>query len=180
MKHRHNRISVVGTSGSGKTTVASEIARRLNIRHVELDALHWKPGWTEASLDEFRRQVDETTSEESWVVDGNYSKVRDIVWGKAETVVWLDLSFRVVFWRILRRTISRILTGEELWSGNRERLGALIGPDSMPLWVLKTYWRRKKEYPELLRSADYSHLLMIRLTSIQEIREWLDSLSHEN
>jgi len=180
VKHRHNRISVVGTSGSGKTTVAAEIAKRLNIRHVELDALHWKPGWTEASLDEFRRQVDETTSEESWVVDGNYSKVRDIVWGKAETVVWLDLSFGVVFWRVLRRTISRIMTGEELWSGNRECLGALIGPDSMPLWVLKTFWRRKKEYPELLRSPDYSHLLMIRLTSSREIREWLDSLSPEH
>ena len=177
MKHRHHRISVIGTSGSGKTTVAAEIAERLNIRHVELDALHWKPGWREAPLDEFRRRVDETTSGESWVVDGNYGKVRDIVWGKAETVVWLDLPFSVVFWRVLWRTISRIFTGEELWSGNRENLGSLIGPDSMPLWVLKTYWRRKKEIPELLRRAEYSHLAVIRLRSSREIREWLGSLS---
>lgn len=179
MKHRHQRISVIGTSGSGKTTVAAEIAKRLNIRHVELDAIHWKPGWIEAPLEEFRHLVEKATSGESWVVDGNYSKVRDIVWRKADAVVWLDLSFRVVFWRVLRRTISRIISGEELWNGNREHLDALIGPDSMPLWVLKTYWRRKKEYPELLRSAECSHLEVIRLRSSREISEWLDSLSPE-
>jgi adenylate kinase family enzyme len=180
VKHRHHRISVIGTSGSGKTTVAAEIAERLSIRHVELDALHWKPGWREAALDEFIKQTDEATSGESWVVDGNYSKVRDIVWGRAETVVWLDLPFRVVFWRVLWRTISRIMTGEELWSGNRERFGALFGPDSMPLWVLKTYWRRKKQYSELLRRAEYSHLVVIRLRSSREISEWLDSLSADH
>jgi hypothetical protein len=81
---------------------------------------------------------------------------------------------------VLWRTISRIMTGEELWSGNRERFGALVGPDSMPLWVLKTYWRRKKEYPELLQRAEYSHLVVIRLRSSREIREWLDSLSPEH
>lgn len=178
--NRRHRISVVGTSGSGKTTVAAKIAKRLNIRHVELDALHWKPGWQEAPLDEFRRQVDEATSEESWVVDGNYSKVRDIVWRKAETVVWLDSPFRVVFSRVLWRTIRRIVTGEELWEGNRENLNALIGQDSMPVWVLKTFWRRKKELPELLASDEYSHLQAIRLRSSQEVEEWLDSLSPEH
>jgi hypothetical protein len=71
------------------------------------------------------------------------------------------------------------VTGEELWEGNKENLNALIGQDSMPMWVLKTYWRRKKEYPKLLESNEYSHLQVIRLKSSQEVEEWLDSLSHE-
>jgi len=46
------RINVVGTSGSGKTTVARRAAEALGVPFVELDALHWEPGWQEAP-DEF-------------------------------------------------------------------------------------------------------------------------------
>jgi hypothetical protein len=163
--------------GSGKTFVSSEIAQRLSIKHVELDSLHWRKGWKETPLHQFRQLVDEATRGDSWVVDGNYRKVRDIVWRKAMVVVWLDLPFRTVFWRALWRTITRIVTREELWNRNVEGLNALIGPDSMPLWVIKTYWTQKKEYPQLLAKSDYSHLQVIRLTSRREVRNWLTSLS---
>jgi adenylate kinase family enzyme len=171
-----SRYSVIGTSGSGKTFVASEIARRLSIKHIELDALHWRNGWKETPLNKFKHLVDEATREDTWVVDGNYSHVRDLVWRKATVVVWLDLPFKTVFWRTLSRTILRILTREELWNGNVEGLDALIGLDSMPLWVIKTYWRRKKEYPELFSKSEYSHLQVIRLMSRRKVRNWLTSL----
>lgn len=176
MKRRPFRISVIGTSGSGKTTVSSEISGRLNIKHIELDAIHWRPGWKGTPIKEFRDLADEATKGESWVVDGNYSRVRDIVWRKAEIVVWLDLPFKTVFWRTFLRTVKRILTREKLWNNNVEGFDALFGPDSMPLWVMKTYWRRKKEYPVLLSKLEYSHLQVIRLKSIREVRDWLESL----
>lgn len=171
------RVVVVGTSGTGKTTVASRIAAALGAPHVELDSLHWEPGWTEAPVDVFRSRTIEATSGESWVADGNYSVVRDILWGRADTVVWLDYPFRVAFWRTLRRTVRRILTREELWNGNREGLSALVGPDSMPLWVLKTYWRRRRQYPELFASPEYSRLTLLRHGSTGETERWLAGLS---
>jgi len=91
------RISVVGTSGSGKTTVGRAIADRLGIPFIELDALAWLPGWVNRPLAELRELVDERTRGPMWVVDGNYSKVRDLVWGRADTVVWLDYPFHHVF-----------------------------------------------------------------------------------
>ena len=51
------RVVVVGSSGSGKTTVARALAERLDVHYVELDALHHKPNWTEASADELREAV---------------------------------------------------------------------------------------------------------------------------
>ena len=176
MKSQLKRVSIVGTSGSGKTYVGAEIAKRLGIKHVELDAIHWLPGWQELPTEEFRERLTEETSRESWVIDGNYSKGRDIVWRRAEAVVWLDLPFRIVFWRILRRTVKRILTREKLWNDNVENLDALIGLDSMPYWVVKTYWRRKKEYPMLLSKPEYGHLELIRLKSDREIKDWLNTL----
>ena len=176
MRPRPLRFSVVGTSGSGKTAVSTEIARRLNVTHVELDAIHWRRGWTGTPTTEFRDLVDEATKGDSWVVDGNYSRVRDIVWRRAEIVVWLDLPFIIVFWRILLRTVKRIGTRKKLWNNNIEGFDALFGPDAMPLWVIKTYWRRKKEYPTLLSKVEYSHLQVIRLTSIRGVSDWLESL----
>ena len=51
------RIVVVGTSGSGKTTLAREVARRLALPHVEIDALHWGPNWTEPPVELFRQRA---------------------------------------------------------------------------------------------------------------------------
>jgi len=176
VRHHPLRFSVVGTSGSGKTAVSSEIARRLNIKHIELDAIHWRRGWKGTPTTEFRELVEDATKGESWVVDGNYSRVRDIVWRRAEMVVWLDLPFIIVFWRMLLRTVKRIVTRKALWNNNIEGLDALLGPDAMPLWVIKTYWRRKKEYPTLLSNLEYSHLQVIRLTSTRDVSDWLESL----
>ena len=176
LKTQPKRFSVIGTSGSGKTYVAAEITRRLGIKHVELDAIHWLPGWQELPHEEFRERIKEETDEDSWVVDGNYSKGRDIVWGRVEAVVWLDLPFRVVFWRILKRTVSRILTREKLWNNNFENVDALIGRYSMPYWVLKTYWKRKKEFSVLISNPEYSHIDFIQLKSDREVDVWLDTL----
>src|SRR5919198_3089323 len=101
------KIAVVGTSGSGKTTVARELARRLGVPHVELDALFHGPGWTETPVEEFQRRVAVATDGESWVIDGNYdSKLGDLVLERAATVVWLALPLRVALSRVKRRTIG--------------------------------------------------------------------------
>jgi len=170
------RVVVVGTSGSGKTTVAAGIAERLEMPHVELDSIHWTPNWTEIPDEEFRIKVAEVANRDAWVADGNYRAVRDILWSRADTVVWLDLPFRVVFWRIIKRTITRIISGEELWNGNKERWDSLVGLEGMPRWVIKTYWRRKKEFPELFAKPDYSHLTIIRLRNTAEVDAWLANL----
>ena len=85
------RINVVGASGSGKSTFGAALAQRLQGTLVELDELFWRPGWQQTPNDEFRAAVDAALAVDCWVVCGNYnSRVRDIVWGRADTVVWLD------------------------------------------------------------------------------------------
>ncbi|MBN1179738.1 MAG: adenylate kinase [Anaerolineae bacterium] len=172
---RSRRIVVVGTTGSGKTTLAGQLARRIGCPHVELDALHWEPNWTEAPLERFRARTCEALSGACWVTDGNYSKVRDIVWGRADTLVWLDYSLAVVFWRLFRRAVRRIATQEELWGGgNRETFRKqFLSRDSLFVWALKTYRRRKREYATLPVQPEYAHLRVIRLRSPRETAAWL-------
>jgi adenylate kinase family enzyme len=155
------RIAVVGTSGSGKTTLAHRLAQQLGIPHVELDALYWDPNWTPAPPDLFRERAAEALSGQTWTADGNYSTVRDIVWKRADTVVWLDYSLPVIMGRVTWRT---------------ERLQeALLSRDSIVWWALRTYHRRKKEFPNLFSLPEYAHLNVVHLRSPQAAREWLST-----
>jgi adenylate kinase family enzyme len=171
------RINVIGVCGSGKTTVGRILARRLDLRFVEMDALAWGPDWTLASDDELRRRVEEGTAGDRWVLDGNYSRFRDLVWPRADTVVWLDYSFPRAFSQLLGRTLRRCATREELWSGNRERLGnALFSRDSILWWGIKTFRRRRRNYPAQLARPEHQHLRTIRLRSRRETWNWLAAL----
>jgi adenylate kinase family enzyme len=172
----HARIVVVGVSGSGKTTLACQLAEMLDIPHIELDALHWGPDWTEAPLPVLQERVRAAIQAPAWVLDGNYSKVRDIVWPRATHLVWLDYSFPVVLWRILARTARRVVTQEELWSGNRESLGKALGRDSIILWVFRTYRRQRRDYPRLFAEQRFAHLTVIHHTSPSETWRWVTTI----
>lgn len=168
------RINVVGTSSAGKTTFARALALRLALPYVELDALHWEPGWREAAPGVMRSRVAAAVETEAWVVDGNYAVVRDLVWGRADTVVWLDYPLRTILWRYLRRTVHRVRTGQEVWpgTGNRERLSHVLRRDGLLWWILGTYRRRRRDYPRLL--ATYPSITAIRLRSPREARLWIE------
>jgi adenylate kinase family enzyme len=153
------RVAVIGTSGSGKTTVARRLAERLGVTHVELDALFWGPGWMPTPPDS-----------DGWVVDGNYGgKLGDLVLQRAELVIWLDPPFRTIAPRLVRRTVSRIRAGSELWSRNRETWrNAFFSRDSLLLYALRTHYRRRSRWPARLARFDH-----VRLRSVREVEEWL-------
>ena len=172
-----NRILVVGTTGSGKTTMASRLAAKLDIPHTELDSLNWGPDWTMRPNEEFRALVDQASNGDRWVIDGNYSRIRDITWPRADTIVWLDYSLPRVLWRLWWRTIRRTLTQQDLWSGNRERLYThFFTRDSLFLWALQTYKRRRREYPALLALPENSHLTLMCFRNPSQANRWLVSL----
>lgn len=170
-------ICVIGTSGAGKTTLAHQLSQKLMIPHVELDSLYWEANWVEPPLNIFRDRVNESLVGKHWIVDGNYSKIRDIVWGNADTLVWLDYSFPVVMSRILWRTFYRVLTQQKVCNGNYETWKKALSTDSVILWALQTYHRRRKEYPILFNKPEYSHLNIVRLSSPQAARNWLSNLA---
>lgn len=138
-------VAVYGPSGSGKSTFARELGHRLGLPVVELDAVfHSRPNWNDLTRDEFRAAVSEILERErgGWVIEGNYATVRDLILPRADTVVRLRLPFRIVYPRLVRRTLTRGMRRELLWGVNRESLRmALLTRDSMLLWGI-TNWRK--------------------------------------
>lgn len=165
---------MIGTTGSGKTTFARALAARLGVPHAEQDAWNHERGWQEAPLERFRARVDAFTAQPAWVMDGNYSKARDLTWPRADTVVWLDYPAQVVFFRLLRRTLRRVVTGQELWNGNRENLRNQFSLESPLPWFFRTHWKRRRETP--LQLARFPHLRVLRFRSPSQARRWLERL----
>ncbi|MBA3524374.1 MAG: adenylate kinase, partial [Geodermatophilaceae bacterium] len=171
---------VVGDAGSGKTTFARVLAARLDVPHIEIDAIFHQPGWTRLPDEQFVARVTAATAGDAWVVDGNYSRVRDIVWGRADTVVVLDLPRRRVMAQLLARTLSRAATRRELWNGNREQWRNLVGRDPEHN-ILLLSWTRYPVNRQRWRAAAvdprWSHLTWLRARSRREVRDLLDAVT---
>jgi adenylate kinase family enzyme len=168
-RSRMERVVVIGTSCCGKTTLARRVAEAIGSPHIELDAIHWGPDWTEMPTREFRATVQRRVEGRRWVVDGNYSKVQDIVWSRATDAIWLNYSFSVVFGRALLRTFRRVFLRERLFSGNRESFRtAFLSRDSILWWVLKTFRRRRRQYRAQFGGDTFPQL---RLTELRRPRE---------
>jgi len=172
------RINVVGASCSGKTTMAAALAEVLDLAHVEMDALYHGPNWTPTPFPILRDRVARLTASDRWVVDGNYSQVREAFWGRADTVVWLDLRLWIVLYRMFHRTRRRVFRKERLWNDNREDLRSwLFSRDSLLLYTLRTYGSRRKEYMALLSAPESAHLVKVHLARPAEARRWLADVS---
>jgi adenylate kinase family enzyme len=173
-----SRVMVVGTSCSGKTVFARDLARRLNVGHIELDALYWLPGWVPRETSDFKALVAERARAGAWVADGNYGAVRALLWSRATTIIWLDYPFAVVFRRAIRRTLHRIVTGQKVCGDNRESMRvALFSRHSILLWVITTYRRRKRDYRLLFDGDDYRQAARIELTSPAAATAFLERIA---
>jgi adenylate kinase family enzyme len=167
---------VVGTSGSGKTTLAAELALVLGVPHLELDGVFHQPGWVPLPEDEFRRVVGAAADGDCWVMDGNYSVVRPLVWARADTVVWLDLPKRTVMRQVVWRTLRRGVTRQELWNGNRESLRSFltwVPEENVISWAWHNHAKYQHRYAAAAADPANAHLTFIRLTSRRAITRFL-------
>jgi len=165
-------VFVTGASCNGKSTLARALAERLGVPYTELDALHHGPNWTEASAGELRERVEAVMgASDGWVIDGGYrGKLGDLVWERADAVVWLDLPLPLILGRLVRRTHGRIRRGEELWNGNRESWRNMFwGWDKLFPWTVRAHFRHRREYPALMERFN-----VVRLRSAREVQALLD------
>lgn len=171
------RVAIVGSTGAGKTTLAAHLTQRLCLEHVELDALYWEVGWQAVSTDVFRQRVAASLAGDCWVTDGNYGQARDLIWGRADTLVWLDMPLVLALWRVVSRTLARIARREVLWNGNRETVrNALLSRDGLVVYLFQSHRRHRQQYPELLARPEYAHLRTVHLRSSRAVTRWLESL----
>lgn len=176
------RISVTGSSGVGKTTFARALERSLAVPRLELDSVFHLADWQPRERGEFRRIVAEFAEQPKWIVDGNYTSVRDIVWARADIVVFLDLPRWRIMSQLVPRTLRRMVVRETLWNGNRERLRNLLSRDpekNLLIFSWINHERRRREFDAAVADSKYATIRFVRLRSRADQRRFVTSIEVE-
>lgn len=172
------RVIIIGSSNSGKSTLAERLAAYRGVPFIELDALHWEPNWTEADPDVFRERVHQAIQPDAWVMAGNYiTQQQSVSWPMADSVVWLDLPLPTVLRRCVVRCWTRWRSGELLWGTNRENFWEhlmLWNPErSLITYTIKHHHRRRRAFESFIADPHWTHLTFVRLRSPAEVERWL-------
>jgi adenylate kinase family enzyme len=143
------RVLVMGCSGSGKSTFARALAKKLALPFVSIDGIYWQPGWQEPNLDVFSLKMTRETEKPAWVMDGNYMTrgAGEFRRARAEAVFWFDLPR----WICMASVIAR-----------SARTYGAVRPEMAPGCPEKfdlTFWRyvwtyRSEQRPKLVAYLD--------------------------
>jgi len=181
--HGCQRILILGRTGSGKTTLARELAAAIGVRHVELDALYFGPSFCTAPLPVLRDRTSAAIAGDRWVTDGNKSAVRDLVWPRADTVIWLDYPLVVCLWRLARRALWRtsVIKAQAAETDGKAGLPRqfLLAAKGV-LTALRSHKGQHREYPEMFAKQENQHLAVVRLRSPRATRRWLAHVARPN
>ena len=102
------RVLVIGSGGSGKTTVSRLLAEKTGLPLFHLDALYWRPGWVEPSKAEWLETVQRLIAGDRWILDGNYGGTLRLRLDACDTVVFLDLPRLVCLGNVVRRRLEHL------------------------------------------------------------------------
>lgn len=174
------RIAVIGTSGCGKTFVAEALAAKLGYTYICNDAIIWRPNWQETPHEERVSQIDMATQAETWTFDGNLAAKNPddlVVMGRCDTLLWLDLPRWQVWSQVVRRTLTRVISRQELWHGNKESLRMMLSRNSVIWWSLKSFARRRRAYEAMFADPTYEDRIRIRLRDRNEVDGWVESVA---
>jgi predicted kinase len=170
------RIVILGRTGSGKTTLAREIAAALGVQHVELDSLYFGPNFSRAPLSLLRERTSAALAGDRWVTDGNKRAVRDLIWPRADTIIWLDYPFYVSLWRLAKRARTRTLALSAQAAQTDRRAGLpkqMFAAATGVLTALRSHRGQRRQYPRMFAQPANQHLAVARLRSPRAARQWL-------
>jgi adenylate kinase family enzyme len=178
------RVQVMGSTGSGKSTFAKRLAQRIGAAHIEQDALNWDPGWTNLSQtdpEKLAGRVREAIAAEAWTTCGNYAVVRDLFLARATHLVWLDYERTIIMARVIRRSVTRAIAGDELWegTGNREDVRDWLDKEHPIRWAWDTFHRRREAYGKMFADPVLAHIEKHRVRRPREADPLMDQLVAE-
>ncbi len=104
---KFKRISIYGSTGTGKTTLTKKLSKILGSKTIHLDDIFWGPNWEMPTRESFEKLVRKKLIADSWVSDGDYSRVRNYVLDRATFAVILVLPLPLIIWRLIARSVSR-------------------------------------------------------------------------
>ena len=151
-----NRISIIGGSGTGKTTLSNNIGKELNLPVYHIDGINYHANWVQRDKEERDKIVLDKINEDRWIIDGTYSSTLEERLLKSDLIIYLDYS-----------TFSQIkgIMGRYFKSGKKERPEIPGCKEQMNfsffIWVLKWRNNKRQRIIDLIKKNDIEKKLLI-------------------
>jgi adenylate kinase family enzyme len=172
-KFPYKRTIIFGSTGVGKTTMVKQIAEEFDLPVIDVDSLRREAGRSKSPEETFVRLITESIKGDTWIIDGSYTSVQDIVWPRAEAIVWLDFSFWVFLSRLIKRSLYRIFIRKKTEKPIKGRNQPARERAQTYLRAIFTGKRRRQRYFATIYNSKNAHLHIIRLSSPEEVQLWL-------
>ena len=101
----YQRILIIGSGGSGKSTLTEKLSPLTNLPAVHLDALYWRENWQHVETEEFDRLLEAQLSKEKWILDGNFNRTLEMRLKSADFVIYLDFPAPICVWGVIKRVL---------------------------------------------------------------------------
>jgi adenylate kinase family enzyme len=175
MAHKYKKIAIIGSTASGKSTLANKLSKLYDLPHIELDQILFENRKRKTD-DEFRDAVRLVVKEPEWICDGVFYNLADIIWPKADIVIWLDLPLKTAYKQVLSRSLGRIIKAQSKPGGQRETLKTAFGRNGIVTKTPHIHRKVTANYEELVKQYVSSDNL-VRLKSRKEVSSWVGSQS---
>jgi adenylate kinase family enzyme len=168
------RYLIYGVTGSGKTTLAREVAARTGLPWHAVDDLTWQPGWVQVPDDEQRRILERVCADDAWILDHAYGSWVDVPLARASVVVALDYPRLFSLWRVTRRSIVNAMSRRPTCGDNVETWRTVLSRESMIVCHFKSFRRKRDRIRKWAEVSPGPRL--VRLRSRRQTRRWVASL----
>ena len=167
MKENIKRISIIGGSGTGKTTLANNLGKVLEIPVYHIDGINYFKNWEQRDKKERDRIILDKIEEKRWVIDGTYTTTLGKRLEKSDWVIFLDYSTFSLLKGVMERFFKHKGREREEIPGCKEKLSP-----KFILWVFK--WRKNKRKKILKEIDKIDNEKVLIFNNRKKLNKWFE------
>ncbi len=167
MKYNLKKISIIGGAGTGKTTLAKNLAKVLKLPLYHLYVINYNKNFQQRDKKRRDKDIIDIINKDKWITDGTYTSTLEQRLEKSDLIIYLDYSSFSQIKGVIKRYIKDHGNEKEEIPGCKERLDI-----KFIVWVLKWRKNKRKKVLKILEKIDKEKVLIFK--NKRELNKWFE------